>query len=174
MDGLIESIERIETNILSRADIFQNFADELKKLRVEFTADKMSMEQMKASLANIIIQYEQTENKLVAGGCMPPALKEMLDELKEQLEEDGNNGSGNSQDSSAYDGDPVNMSTGNYVISKEELKLQGLFPLSFTRNYNAMDPSHSVLGNGWSHNYDIALELEIGRASCRERVLRLV
>jgi len=57
----------------------------------------------------------------------------------------------------AYDGDPVNMSTGNFVYSKEDISIPGHFPLHFSRFYNAIDSTNSVLGVNWTHNFNIAL-----------------
>ena len=57
-----------------------------------------------------------------------------------------------------YGGDPVNMATGNFIYSKEDIKIPGRYPLAFERFYNAIGgASGSVLGPGWTHNYNIRL-----------------
>jgi len=60
----------------------------------------------------------------------------------------------------AYAGDPINMSTGNFVYSKEDITVPGRYPLSFNRFYNAIDGTNSVLGANWTHNFNIALYAE--------------
>ena len=52
-------------------------------------------------------------------------------------------------------GDPVNMSTGNYIYKRVDLTIGGRHPLSFQRFYNSMCTDFSYLGKGWSHSYEI-------------------
>jgi len=60
----------------------------------------------------------------------------------------------------AFGGDPVNMSTGNFVYSKEDIAVPGRFPIHFERFYNAIDGTDSVLGINWTHNFNIQLHTE--------------
>ncbi|MCL2426587.1 MAG: DUF6531 domain-containing protein [Oscillospiraceae bacterium] len=57
-----------------------------------------------------------------------------------------------------YGFDPVNMSTGNFIYSKEDISVPGRFPLEFKRFYNSLGGTESVLGANWTHNYNIRLE----------------
>ena len=57
----------------------------------------------------------------------------------------------------AMAGDPVNMSTGNFVYSKEDISIPGRHPLAFTRTYNSIGGATSALGGGWTHSLNIAL-----------------
>ena len=54
-----------------------------------------------------------------------------------------------------YKYDPVNMCSGNYINEHEDLKIGGLYHLSFKRFYNALPSSKEdfILGNGWSTTY---------------------
>ena len=54
-----------------------------------------------------------------------------------------------------YKYDPVNMCTGNYINEHEDLKIGGLYPLTFKRFYNDLPSSKGeyILGNGWSVSY---------------------
>ena len=59
----------------------------------------------------------------------------------------------------AYCGDPVNMVTGNFIYSKEDITIPGAFPLVFKRFYNSIGSGSSgVMGQNWTHNLDIWLE----------------
>ena len=60
--------------------------------------------------------------------------------------------------SSAYCGDPINMSTGNFVYQKEDISITGSYPLSFVRFYNSVDNIAAMLGSGWTHNHNIFLK----------------
>jgi len=54
--------------------------------------------------------------------------------------------------------DPINMATGNFFYSKDDIEVTGQFPIIFNRFYNAMDDSPGgVLGKGWTHSYNIFL-----------------
>ncbi|MFV0364355.1 MAG: DUF6531 domain-containing protein [Suipraeoptans sp.] len=68
--------------------------------------------------------------------------------------------------------DPVNLSTGNFIYKKEDIKVEGASNLAFGRFYNATDECDYGLGRGWAHSFirsikigdeDIVLKLEDGR-----------
>ena len=60
----------------------------------------------------------------------------------------------------AITGDPVNANTGNFIYSKEDLKILSRIPLSFTRFYNSKEEKVGVFGKGWRHSYEISVERE--------------
>jgi YD repeat-containing protein len=61
--------------------------------------------------------------------------------------------------------DPVNTATGNYASHATDLSLPGRgMALVFARSYNSLDPTTSVLGPGWTHNYLTRLGFEAGGA----------
>jgi len=54
--------------------------------------------------------------------------------------------------------DPVNTATGNFVYSKDDIEIQGQYPLVFKRFYNSIGSSQEgVLGKNWTHNFNIFL-----------------
>ncbi len=55
-------------------------------------------------------------------------------------------------------GDPVNAATGNFILEKSDLIIDGFNPLEFKRFYNAMDNWEGDLGRNWHHNYEIKLK----------------
>ncbi|MBR5799865.1 MAG: RHS repeat protein, partial [Lachnospiraceae bacterium] len=57
----------------------------------------------------------------------------------------------------SFDGDPVNMETGNFVYQYTDLQSRETNLFSFTRSYNAMDRNKGVLGRGWFHNWEMQL-----------------
>jgi len=63
-------------------------------------------------------------------------------------------------DYTKYHGDPVNMSTGNFIYSYKDLSVKGELPLQFSRFYNAMDKNDGSLGRGWIHNWEMRLLLD--------------
>ncbi|MCL2881669.1 MAG: DUF6531 domain-containing protein [Coriobacteriia bacterium] len=63
-----------------------------------------------------------------------------------------------------YGGDPVNMSTGNFVYQKEYLKVAGYFPLSFLMTYNSTETRTGALGPGWTHSFEISIERQDDKA----------
>lgn len=60
----------------------------------------------------------------------------------------------------AMTGDPVNANTGNFIYSKEDIKILSRIPLSFTRFYNSKEEKCGVFGKGWRHSYEISVEKE--------------
>lgn len=61
-----------------------------------------------------------------------------------------------------YSSDPVNLSTGNFIYDKTDLKIKGEPGLSFRRFYNALESRKGVMGTGWIHNYELLLKEENG------------
>ena len=53
--------------------------------------------------------------------------------------------------------DPINLATGNFYYTKEDIRIPRRYPLAFTRFYNAIGGFDSVLGPNWTHNYNIRL-----------------
>jgi RHS repeat-associated protein len=64
---------------------------------------------------------------------------------------------GASQDPTNNEGDPVDLSTGQFVYTKTDLSVSDTIPISFTRTYITNDNVNRPLGIGASDNYDIYL-----------------
>lgn len=61
-------------------------------------------------------------------------------------------------DTSGYASDPVETSSGNFVLNETELAFSDeIFGLGFARTYNARDVLSSSLGQGWSGSYQSRL-----------------
>lgn len=54
-------------------------------------------------------------------------------------------------------GDPVDLSTGLFVLDKTDLMLPDVLPITLTRTYRTMDPAPRVFGIGATHSYDLYL-----------------
>lgn len=65
--------------------------------------------------------------------------------------------------------EPINTATGElYLHPQRELRLGGLFPVTFDRYYASMLPRDGVigaLGPGWTHTYDWCLVADASRAT---------
>ena len=77
--------------------------------------------------------------------------REQLEKRIKELEEVAN-------EACAKGGDPINLSTGNFICFKEDIEVPGRFPLVFKRFYNAVDLTNGVLGENWTHNFNVHLE----------------
>lgn len=60
---------------------------------------------------------------------------------------------------SGYCDDPVNTALGNFTYQHEDIKLGGKLGIDFVRNYNSQDTYTGPLGNGWTHSFNILLNL---------------
>jgi RHS repeat-associated protein len=61
---------------------------------------------------------------------------------------------------SVFTREPVNVITGNYLYQKRDLFIQARgLSISFYRTYNSRDPYSGPLGHGWTHNFNIRLEI---------------
>jgi RHS repeat-associated protein len=59
-----------------------------------------------------------------------------------------------------FAGHPVNTRTGNFTHQEVDVTIptRGL-PLTFQRSYNSLDTYAGPLGHGWTHNYNVHLEV---------------
>ncbi|MBB6217238.1 RHS repeat-associated protein [Anaerosolibacter carboniphilus] len=55
--------------------------------------------------------------------------------------------------------DPVNIATGNFIYSHEDIRIDGGFPVSFSRFYNSRDLYNGDLGMNWHHNFEYRLQV---------------
>src|SRR5207253_3242255 len=54
--------------------------------------------------------------------------------------------------------DPVDVSTGLFVLDKTDLVLPNLLPITLTRTYRTLDPAPRAFGIGATHSYDLYLQ----------------
>lgn len=79
----------------------------------------------------------------------PPSIRAFL--LKELM---GTN------ESTLFGGDPVNLSTGNFIHRRDFLHMGGLFPLSFSLFYNSQAEGDAALGTGWTQGMGMRIEAQ--------------
>ena len=63
-----------------------------------------------------------------------------------------------------YVGDPVNLDSGNFIYETTDLSIEGPEPFEFRRSYNSLGDETGVFGKGWTHNFEIRLEVGIDDA----------
>ncbi len=84
----------------------------------------------------------------------------MLDGVEATLDEVLANVKGAERISTIFSKDPVNLSTGNFIYDKEDLRCEGNSPFVFRRFYNSRNTYEGALGTDWNHNYEIHLTLK--------------
>jgi len=57
-------------------------------------------------------------------------------------------------------GDPIDIATGNNILSEVDYVGAGVFPLRFERIYNSQSSTPSHVGAGWLHSYSHKLEIK--------------
>jgi YD repeat-containing protein len=57
----------------------------------------------------------------------------------------------------ATDGDPVDLSTGLYILDETDFFLPDVIPITFTRTYRPGDPASRPFGIGTMHSYELYL-----------------
>ena len=155
--GIISDIEscrnRVDTQSLATA------INALRKISEGVNLQKDTVNSMKKALQDILHLYEETEKKITEEGRKAykeadgdSMLSDLLNKLKEMLSNLGNNGGGK-QEQGAFDGDPVNVCTGNYFLVKDEIKINGLYPIHFALYFNGAQPVFTNVGTGWTHSY---------------------
>ena len=83
-------------------------------------------------------------------GSAPPPMQTLL----------GQPGS-SSTNIAGFTSEPINTATGNYYLTKEDLRVPGIgISFAFARTYNSEDGYSGPVGAGWTHSYNILLTLD--------------
>ncbi len=86
--------------------------------------------------------------------------EQQLKDFQEYVDKLGKYLRGEGTRCSVFGSDPVNMTEGNYVGHKTDIEIGGMYPLEFTRYYNAMSEHTGIFGRGWTHTFDRRLIFE--------------
>lgn len=163
--ALSNCVNKLE-NVRSNLSMFTY--DEIKGiLKTLIDNEKTNVKQlngMEQTLEEIVKCYEEAERK-IAGYDLNHSLikdiyKEVRETIKDLLDDILKMLKGDNPDCCEYGGDPINFSTGNFIFRREYLRTKGIFPMEFKMYYNSMDRLDSVVGNGWTHNYQVRVKKE--------------
>ena len=86
--------------------------------------------------------------------------KEEIETKEKEIEKLKKEKKGKRGEYNLFSADPVNLATGNFIYEKTDIRPEGEMALSFRRFYNAQDKTMGVLGQGYRHNHEIALQEE--------------
>ena len=100
--------------------------------------------------------------------------KKTLESVEAALDETLANVKGAEKISTLFSHDPVNLSTGNFIYDKEDLKINGSSPFIFRRFYNSRNRYTGVLGADWNHNYEVSLSFKKSALSGEEEITILL
>ncbi len=100
--------------------------------------------------------------------------KKTLERVEATLDEALANVKGAEEISTIFSYDPVNLSTGNFIYDKEDLKINGSIPFIFRRFYNSRNHYIGALGSDWNHNYEISLSFKKSTLSGEEEITILL
>ena len=130
-------------------------ASAMESLIEQLEREKTESKDIANALEQIVKEYEKAEKKITDGKDTTHFLVKLAKLLNDFLEKLGYNGAGVSEEKGGkFDGDPVNMCTGNYVSKDTIFYIKGILPIKLERYYNALQQEASVLGRGWSHCYE--------------------
>jgi len=157
-DGFTDAAETLESGIKQTNQRYDNMHSEAKEIdnNHAYKAEGAGshIDQFIKNMEDLYNSFGGTipEPSVVDGPGKTPEMENTLKLLTAMLTKlAGNN------PTCAYNGDPINMSTGNFIYSKTDLEIPGRYPISFTRFYNALGSSISTLGANWTHNFNIIL-----------------
>ena len=160
---VIRDLEYVQNNL--NGESLSAVSHSLGVVIQESRTRRQSIINVKQSLDEIITLYEQTERRIT--GTKPDirvlqklnkTIRQRIDEIKRYLADYLKSLKGKDSEGCTYGGDPINFSTGNFVLVKEYLKLQGHFPLSFALSYNSLETGKGQVGTGWNHNFQMYVE----------------
>lgn len=96
--------------------------------------------------------------------------KKQLTDARSLLDRAVANTKGAQKISTLFSKDPVNLSTGNFIYDREDLRVEGNPPFLFRRFYNSRNSCRGSLGRDWNHNYEVRLTFQRSRVFEGEEV----
>ncbi len=163
--GYVKRLESIRSNLSTRS--YGDIRNVLREIEQNGNIIIKNVDTLEETLSNIVKEYENTESRIAgtnAGkrdkvkdeGKLRDKIDQFLKDLIRALK-------GKENENCSYGGDPINLSTGNFIYNREYLKMKGAYPISFKMTYNSMEADRSVLGKGWVHNYEVRIQREGNR-----------
>ena len=178
--------EGVERAVKSAQKRIQSGKYNLEKKRLENTIKRMEeavpqhdkecagqLKQLSGACDRLYARITDLERFLQKGkmNLSPGQFKKELEEYQKKWEEEGKaleaileavkaGLKGLALKSCMYSRDPVNLSTGNFIYDKTDIKIKGEPGLLFRRFYNALETRKGVMGTGWIHNYEICIVKE--------------
>ena len=163
IERTIRDMERVQFSLNSGtlAAVSRSLGLVIAKCRT----NRRSLLNLKWSLDEIIMQYERAERKISGARSdinplhvLTDLIRHKLEEIRNYLADYLNSLKGKDSGVCEYGGDPINFSTGNFVLDKKYLELKGHFPMSFTLSYNSLETRKGQVGTGWDHNFRMRVE----------------
>lgn len=158
--NVIKELDSIKDSLPMNDSSFVKIKSKIDSLIVSTKKHQLKVKELSGALEQIIRLYQKAENNIISGASK---FQKIIEEIKQHVEDIleiiGRIAAGFFDYTSCYDGDPVNMCTGNYVDSIIELSFGKHMYLQFTRNYNSIYRTVGCMGPGWSHNYEIFLDV---------------
>ncbi len=139
----VQSIQQMLQELMTAMDDYQSDVENLESAMELHMNDIQMPVDWEKEWANLLEIFDVFSGNV----SILDLLQNILDALK-----------GWNKECCTYGGDPINMSTGNFVYQREYLHLKGLYPICFKMFYNSLEKKSDVLGTGWVHNYQIHIE----------------
>ncbi len=164
LQSIQSQLKKIESGIKIEGAIeaAEEIRHSLDKIKKDFETDTMTVAKASSALRQISDQYIKTEKAIQMGRVVPPEIAEIIAAtqvlIAAIISQIGRIIAGMFNGNGAYDGDPVDMTSGNFVDAVTELTIYGPCNLNMTRFYNAKYHNYCSMGIGWSHNYEVSLE----------------
>lgn len=158
LERIVEEIESVSgSQTLREGSSFNQVRAKLRKSRSGMLSTEQKAESLRSALLDVANIYEKTERKLLGmdakhsniGRVLSGATGAITNALKETI---------GFKPGGVFSSDPVNLSTGNYVLEKHLMMQEGLAAFEVRLFYNSMNPSAGIFGKGWTSNLEIALE----------------
>ena len=134
----------------------------LKIVRTDLENDTLSVKKMSSVLRSISTQYLTTEKMIMMQRVLSAEVAEAIAAVQAitaaAINSIGRIIGGLRNGNGAYDADPVDMTSGNYIDAVRELTIHGPCGLNMTRFYNSVIRGYGDMGTGWSHNYEISID----------------
>lgn len=161
--SIAQDVQGVGGNLRGQSQALSMVASSLTGLAGELKSRSVSAQHLASGLQSAANLYQQAENRILSLRGVPVNIIDQITsgrgKIQGLLDKWGIVPGGSGSDTSAYDGDPVDMTSGNYVDDVTELLIHGPGDLRVVRHYNSRYLEAGAMGIGWSHNYETHLEI---------------
>lgn len=127
ISNVVKELNGIRDSLPMSDNSFVEIKNKINDLSVTSKKHQLKVKELSDALDRIIKLYEKTENNIVTGAVKyQQIIKEISQSVQDVLDIIGRIAAGLFDGTSCYDGDPVNMCTGNYVDSVTEIDMVGM------------------------------------------------
>lgn len=161
IDRLSQSVNEVKNDLSIDGEMGARVKRKIEKSKTNTEVRSGDLQKMSRALRKIAETYRSTENRILGINIDKNYVSGNGAAAGNSTENSsrGANQNGRNTGSGKYSADPVNLSTGNFILDNKDMEISGAEPLVLSRFYNSRGQFNGVLGNDWNTGFETRLIL---------------